>query len=133
MLPVQQSFATYFILTAFAPIFQVEPSLVGMGRPFELLQLAGLVQVGAYFFAAILHFTDLLLPGPEDFTKLAGKYGAVVVPPASAPSADECVVCLGSCEDCQSHCETEACLQDWWRLKCGHHFHARCIGAWLRK
>lgn len=45
MLPLQQALPTYFVLVAFAPPFQVEPSLVGQGRPFELLQAGSLVRL----------------------------------------------------------------------------------------
>mmetsp|Transcript_83912 Transcript_83912/g.218456 ORF Transcript_83912/g.218456 Transcript_83912/m.218456 type:complete len:376 (-) Transcript_83912:163-1290(-) len=51
------------------------------------------------------------------------------------PQADDCTICLGSCE------EHEACTEDgtkpprphWCRLKCGHIFHEQCISEWLWK
>merc|ERR1719440_214410 len=76
---------------------------------------------------------------------------ATAVPPSEAPDADECVICLGSCEDdpqilhgvpglqpacaegggcCSLKCK--GCPR-WRRLRCGHHFHETCIFEWLRK
>mmetsp|Transcript_8034 Transcript_8034/g.14751 ORF Transcript_8034/g.14751 Transcript_8034/m.14751 type:complete len:351 (+) Transcript_8034:95-1147(+) len=58
-LPLQQSLSMYYFLCAFAPPFTVEPTLVGKGHPFEVLQLAGLAQVGIYLFAGVCHFSAL--------------------------------------------------------------------------
>lgn len=57
LLPLQQLLPTYFFLSAFggAPLEEI-PALVGAGRPFEMLQLAGAAQVGAYLLAAVAHF-----------------------------------------------------------------------------
>lgn len=59
ILPLQQALAMYYFLCAFAPPFTVEPSLVGKGHPFEVMQLAGLAQVGMYIFAGVWHFSVL--------------------------------------------------------------------------
>lgn len=59
LLPMQQAFSMYYFLCAFAPPFTVEPELVGEGHPFEVLQLAGLTQVGMYIFAGVWHFSVL--------------------------------------------------------------------------
>mmetsp|Transcript_5264 Transcript_5264/g.19811 ORF Transcript_5264/g.19811 Transcript_5264/m.19811 type:complete len:359 (-) Transcript_5264:656-1732(-) len=58
LLPVQQLMPVYFMLTAWgsAPLEEVE-ALVGAGRPFELLQLAGVAQVGLYLLAGGLHLS----------------------------------------------------------------------------
>jgi len=56
VLPVQQSFSMYFLLTAFAKPLEVVPELVGAGRPFEVFEIGGVAQVGMYLFAAVLHF-----------------------------------------------------------------------------
>lgn len=58
-LPLQQSLSMYYFLCAFASPFTVEPELVGKGHPFEVLQLAGLAQVGLYIFAGACHFSAL--------------------------------------------------------------------------
>jgi len=49
MLPLLQLLPAYFLMTAWGkpPLTEV-PELVGAGRPFEVLQLAGLAQVGLY-------------------------------------------------------------------------------------
>jgi len=55
LLPVQQSFSMYFLLTAFALPLENVPELVGAGRPFEVYEIAGVVQVGMYLFAAVMY------------------------------------------------------------------------------
>mmetsp|Transcript_82210 Transcript_82210/g.255292 ORF Transcript_82210/g.255292 Transcript_82210/m.255292 type:complete len:373 (+) Transcript_82210:65-1183(+) len=54
VLPLQQLLSAYFLLTAFGggPLEEM-PGLVGAGRPFEMLQLVGVVQVGAYAAAGV--------------------------------------------------------------------------------
>jgi hypothetical protein len=120
MLPIQQSLPTYFLLVAFAPPFHAEPSLVGNGRPFELLQSTGLAQVAMLLLAAYLHFA------PVSVDKVLYALSAPI-PTSEIPPSDDCVICLGSCEECdlQKPC--------WRRLQCGHHFHEGCIFEWLRK
>mmetsp|Transcript_96783 Transcript_96783/g.153205 ORF Transcript_96783/g.153205 Transcript_96783/m.153205 type:complete len:620 (+) Transcript_96783:70-1929(+) len=65
------------------------------------------------------------------------------------PDGDECVICLGSCDDdpevnagipglqALSQCGAKEHLgmkhPRWLRLRCGHHFHATCIFEWLQK
>lgn len=77
---------------------------------------------------------------------------APVVPSSEAPDGDECVICLGSCEDDphtvrgvpglqhaysaeEGGCNSGKCSLSprWRRLRCGHHFHETCIFEWLRK
>lgn len=78
---------------------------------------------------------------------------STAVPSNEAPDGDECVICLGSCEDdpetisgvlgLQMLCRDAGCCSAsaskgsqtprWRRLKCGHHFHETCIFEWLRK
>lgn len=48
VMTVQQAFSAYFFLTAFEP----NPSLVAVGRPFCVLCIANLLQLGAFFCAA---------------------------------------------------------------------------------
>lgn len=119
MLPLQQALPTYFLLVAFAPPFQVEASLVGKGRPFELLQGASLVQIGMYIAAGVVYTSAC-------FEEKQVSEVATLVPPGEAPEADECVICMGGCK--QSGFEPR-----WRRLKCGHHYHEQCIFQWLKK
>lgn len=123
ILPLQQALPTYFLLVAFAPPFQVEPSLVGKGRPFELLQAGGLAQIVMYILAAIVYSASCVEESHvSEF--------ATLVPADEAPPGDECVICLGSCDTCEEGCDHKP---NWRRLKCGHHFHERCIFQWLKK
>lgn len=123
MLPLQQALPTYFVLVAFAPPFQVEPSLVGKGRPFEMLQAGGMLQLVMYLLAGVMYSASCA----EE--KQVSAF-ATLVPASEAPPADECVICLGSCE---GMCQEEALKPHWRRLKCGHHFHSHCILTWLKK
>jgi len=85
---------------------------------------------------------------------------ASAVPANEAPDGDECVICLGSCEDdpavaagvpglqqnsgvadeegqCPCSASSKTCTKSaaphWRRLRCGHHFHEVCIFEWFRK
>lgn len=46
-----------------------------------------------------------------------------------SPEADDCAICLGSCEDERNG----ANRLPWRRMRCGHAFHEHCIHTWLRK
>lgn len=123
MLPLMQALPTYFILVAFAPPFTVVPTLVGQGRPFEVCQYGGLLQILVYLITAIVYFVSCT----EE--KQMSTFAAVV-PIGEAPPGDECVICLGSCEGCG---DVEAAKPRWRRLNCGHHFHENCVHEWLKK
>jgi len=56
LLPIQQCLSAYYFVQA----FQVTEGLVGKGHPFELLQLGGVAQCGAYGAAAVLYFAEYL-------------------------------------------------------------------------
>lgn len=75
---------------------------------------------------------------------------APAVPSNEAPEGDECVICLGCCEDtsgvpgltpekeedpAHEGCSDLTCKGSprWRRLRCGHHFHETCIFEWLQK
>lgn len=123
LLPLQQALPAYFLIVAFAPPFQVEPSLVGKGCPFELLQAGGLLQIVMYMLSGIVFY---VVCAEESKVSLF----AVPVPVGEAPPADECCICLGSCMHCE---DIENLKPSWRRLRCGHHFHERCIFEWLKK
>jgi hypothetical protein len=124
ILPLQQALPAYFLLVAFAPPFTAEPSLVGKGRPFELLQAGGLLQLFMYGLAAAMYCMACVKENE------VSAYATPVLP-SEAPSSDECVICLGSCEACG---DTENSMpQQWRRLRCGHHFHEHCIFEWFKK
>eukprot|EP00418_Pyrodinium_bahamense_P087841 CAMPEP_0179051712 /NCGR_PEP_ID=MMETSP0796-20121207/21385_1 /TAXON_ID=73915 /ORGANISM="Pyrodinium bahamense, Strain pbaha01" /LENGTH=347 /DNA_ID=CAMNT_0020748259 /DNA_START=74 /DNA_END=1117 /DNA_ORIENTATION=- len=65
MLPLQQVLPAYFLLASWggAPLEEL-PALVGAGRPFKMLQLAGLAQVGLYAVAGVAWL--VLSIGAED-------------------------------------------------------------------
>lgn len=55
-----------------------------------------------------------------------------IIPTSELPDADECVICLGCCEDeCRSRGSKRR--PNWCRLRCGHQFHEDCIFEWLWK
>jgi len=56
LMPVQQCLATYYFVQAFA----ADPALVGSGRPFAVLQIGGIIQVGFYLGAAAVYVADCL-------------------------------------------------------------------------
>lgn len=123
ILPLQQALPAYFLLVAFAPPFQVETSLVGKGRPFELLQAGGLLQVVLYILTAVLYSMACV----EEKCVAAI---ATPVPTEEVPASDECVICLGSCENCE---EGNELTDRWRRLRCGHQYHESCIFEWFKK
>lgn len=56
MMPLQQVLAAYYFVQA----FEFVPELVSSGHPFELLQIAGVAQLGAYAAAAVLHWAEYM-------------------------------------------------------------------------
>merc|ERR1719443_2368805 len=58
LLPLQQALGVYYFLYCFLEATDgvVLPELVGGGKPFELLQVGGMTQLGMYALAAVLHF-----------------------------------------------------------------------------
>jgi len=56
LMPVQQCLATFYFIQAFA----AQPALVGSGRPFAVLQIGGIAQVGFYLGAAAVYMADSL-------------------------------------------------------------------------
>jgi len=56
VMPVQQCLSAYYFVQAFDKV----PELVGAGHPFEILQMGGIVQLGAFAAAAVLHVAEYL-------------------------------------------------------------------------
>jgi len=56
LMPVQQCLATYYFVQAFA----AETTLVGSGKPFAVLQIGGIIQLGFYLGAAAVYVADFL-------------------------------------------------------------------------
>jgi len=81
------------------------------------------MQVAMYVLAAVLYSMSC---AEEKQVSLF----AAPVPPSEIPAADECVICLGSCEACE---DAEVLKHNWRRLNCGHQFHEHCIFEWLKK
>jgi len=54
LMPIQQSLAAYYFVRA----FEASPVLVGAGRPFHLLQIGNIAQLGAYLGAASLYLAE---------------------------------------------------------------------------
>jgi len=72
MMPLQQVLAAYYFVQAFDAV----PQLVGSGHPFELLQVGGVMQLGAYAGAAVLHLAECLeMPVQGDVDHLTQEEG----------------------------------------------------------
>jgi hypothetical protein len=54
LMPLQQCLAAYYFVQA----FQYDVGLVGAGHPFEIFQIGGVAQLGAYACAAVLHLVE---------------------------------------------------------------------------
>jgi len=54
LMPIQQSLSAYYFLRA----FEASPALVGAGRPFDMLQIGNVAQLGAYLGAASLYLAE---------------------------------------------------------------------------
>lgn len=67
MMPLQQVLAAYYFVQA----FEFVPELVSTGHPFELLQIAGVAQLGAYAAAAVLHLAEYLETPMANIERLA--------------------------------------------------------------
>jgi len=67
LLPAQQLLSAYFLLTAWggSPLEEI-PALVGAGRPFEVLQLAGVAQVGTYALAGVVQLAFAMAEEEEE-------------------------------------------------------------------
>lgn len=62
MMPLQQLLAAYYFVQAFDAV----PELVASGHPFQLLQVAGITQLGVYAGAAVLHAAECLEDAHEE-------------------------------------------------------------------
>jgi len=54
LMPIQQGLSAYYFVRA----FEASPALVGAGRPFEMLQIGNVAQLGAYLGAASLYVAE---------------------------------------------------------------------------
>eukprot|EP00747_Dinoflagellata_sp_TGD_P167572 gnl/TRDRNA2_/TRDRNA2_192205_c0_seq1.p2 gnl/TRDRNA2_/TRDRNA2_192205_c0~~gnl/TRDRNA2_/TRDRNA2_192205_c0_seq1.p2 ORF type:complete len:367 (-),score=91.00 gnl/TRDRNA2_/TRDRNA2_192205_c0_seq1:128-1228(-) len=60
LMPIQQAMAAYYFVEAFEAV----PSLIGAGCPFEILQIGGATQAGAYLAALVIYAAECA-DGPE--------------------------------------------------------------------
>jgi len=54
LMPIQQSLSAYYFVSA----FEAQPALVGAERPFDMLQIGNVAQLGAYLGAAVLYLSE---------------------------------------------------------------------------
>eukprot|EP00933_Yihiella_yeosuensis_P078493 TRINITY_DN89_c8_g1_i1.p1 TRINITY_DN89_c8_g1~~TRINITY_DN89_c8_g1_i1.p1 ORF type:complete len:357 (-),score=55.94 TRINITY_DN89_c8_g1_i1:454-1524(-) len=78
IMPIQQALSTYYFLTAFGP----DANLVGRGRPFCILIIGSLLQLGAYLCAAAIHFGVF-------FEAVESESGEVEIVPQVQPLIDQ--------------------------------------------
>jgi hypothetical protein len=75
VLTLQQAFSAYYFLTAFDP----HPNLVGAGRPFCVLCIGNLFQLGAFLCAAAFWAGGCALQTEEEGTRPAQQADTVVI------------------------------------------------------
>lgn len=56
LMPVQQCLAAYYFVQA----FEADPALVGSGRPFDMLQIGAITQLGFYLGATVVYLAEYL-------------------------------------------------------------------------
>jgi len=85
IMPVQACLAAYYFVQA----FEVVPSMVGAGHPFQVLQWGCVAQVGAYAGAALLHWAEYLESAAQEPATNPGtstESGAIMPRHAAVPA-----------------------------------------------
>jgi hypothetical protein len=83
IMPLQQCLAAYYFVQA----FEFSPGLVKAGHPFEILQIGGVAQLGAYAGATVLYVAEYLEAPVEDQSSVANEQSANAVPQRAAVPA----------------------------------------------
>lgn len=119
----------------------------------RVVVVMGLVLLGTQLTAGRTFFATIDGILSKQVTKFEMAKFTTLVSASEMPQGDECVICLGSCDDDPaivagvpglrqphdvvdekgSSCGCNGKAPRWRRLRCGHHFHETCIFEWLRK
>jgi hypothetical protein len=84
MMPMQQVLSAYYFVQA----FEAAPQLVGAGRPFDVLQVGGIVQLGVFAGAAVLHLAEHLEISMEEADELEEEEVLAAPSPTPQPHSE---------------------------------------------